>query len=114
MMYRIPVFMLVSALLCALEAQTLLDPSVQLQNYNHKLALKLKHKQKLQSLAKISTDEAVKMAEALCREKVLSSSIRHQGRLLYYMLHTPNCTVKINALDGQKISLIKQMKETDK
>jgi hypothetical protein len=114
MMHRILMLILGITQFAVLEAQIVVDSSIPLTGYNQKFALKLGKKKKLQSLTKISKEEAAEKAEALCHEKVTSQYITHQGQLLYYVLHTPTCIVKINALDGKKISLKKKLKEIKK
>ena len=95
------------------QTQTLVDSSTPLTRYNHKFALRSKHQQLLASQVKIDKEEARKLAEKYCGEKVRSQYLTHKGQLLFYRSHTAGCSVDINALDGNKIRLKREtVKET--
>jgi hypothetical protein len=82
----------------------MVDSTIQLHTYNHKFSLKLKKQRQLRQLAKITNEEARKMAALYCTEDVISHRLTHKGQLLFYRSYTKNCEIEINALDGIIIS----------
>ena len=99
-------YIIVFSVIGSANTQLMVDNSVQLHTYNHKLSLKLKKKSKLKQLANIKYKEAKKMAAAYCKEDIISHRLTHKGQLLFYRSYTENCEVEINALDGSIISKI--------
>jgi uncharacterized membrane protein YkoI len=86
--------------------QLMVDSTIPLRTYNHKLSLKLKKQSQLRQLAKIKYEEARKIAASCCKEDVISHRLTHKGQLLFYRIYTENCEIEINALDGSIISKI--------
>jgi hypothetical protein len=86
--------------------QLMVDSTIKLHTYNHKLSLKLKKQRQLRQLAKITDEEAQKMATTYCKEDIISHRLTHKGQLLFYRSYTENCEVEINALDGALISKV--------
>ncbi len=99
-------YILVFSVIGSANTQLMVDNTVQLHTYNHKLSLKLKKKRQLRQLAKITREEARKMASAYCKEDIISQRLRHRGQLLFYRSYTENCEVEINALNGALISKV--------
>ena len=98
--------LLFSTLCMSNEKPALVDNSTQLQNYNHKPSVKLKHKLKLKRLAKITSKKAKEITLKECNEPVVYQKLTHKGQLLYYLNITKKCAVKVNALDGKIISKV--------
>ena len=90
----------------AANTQLMVDNTIPLRTYNHKLSLKLKKQRLLRQLANITQKEARKMAILYCKEDIISHRLRHKGQLLFYRSYTENCKVEINALDGALISKV--------
>ena len=85
--------------------QLKVDNSIRLKSFNHRMSVRLQHRQKLRKLAKIRPKEAERIAKEACgAEKIRSNKLMHKGQLLYYRIDTGRCLVKINALDGVVIS----------
>lgn len=103
---KIPLFVLILSLFTvANESKPLLvDSSINLQNYNHKPSLTLKHRYKLKRLARISPTKAKEITAQACKEPVVYQRLTHKAQLLFYMSVTNTCALKINALDGTIIS----------
>ncbi len=103
---KIPLFILLLSLFTvANESNPLLvDSNINLQNYNHKPSLTLKHRYKLKRLARISPIKAKEITAQACKEPVVYQRLTHKGQLLFYMSVTNTCALKINALDGTIIS----------
>ena len=99
-------YILVFSVIGSANTQLMVDNTVQLHTYNHKLSLKLKKKRQLRQLAKITREEARKMASAYCKEDIISQRLTHKGQLLFYRSYTENCEVEINALNGALISKV--------
>lgn len=99
-------YIIVFSVMGAANTQLMVDSSIQLRTYNHKLALKLKKQRQLRQLAKISDKEAQTMAAAYCKEDLVSHRLTHKGQLLFYKSYTENCEIEINALDGSIISKV--------
>ena len=103
---KILLYIVVFSVIGSANTQLMVDNSIQLHTYNHKLSLKLKKKKQLKRLANIKYEEAQKMAVAYCKEDVTSHRLTHKGQLLFYRSYTENCEVEINALDGALISKV--------
>ena len=99
-------YILVFSVIGSANTQLMVDSTIQLRTYNHKLSLKLKKKNQLRQLAHIKYEESQKMAALYCKEKVTSHRLTHKGQLLFYRSYTKNCEIEINALDGALISKI--------
>ena len=99
-------YIIVFSIMGSANTQLMVDSTKQLRTYNHKLSLKLKKQRQLRQLAKITKEEARKIATAYCKEDVISHRLRHKGQLLFYRSYTENCEIEINALDGAIISKI--------
>jgi len=104
-------YVIVFSVIGSANTQLMVDNSIQLHTYNHKLSLKLKKKKQLKQLAKIKYEEAQKIAATYCKEDVISHRLTHKGQLLFYRSYTENCEVEINALDGALISKVYIHKE---
>jgi len=99
-------YIIVFSVMGSANTQLMVDSTIQLRTYNHKLSLKLKKKRLLRQLAKIKKEEARKIAVSHCKEEVISLRLTHKGQLLFYRSYTENCKIEINALDGAIISKI--------
>ena len=99
-------YIIVFSVIGSANTQLMVDNTVQLHTYNHKLSLKLKKKRQLRQLAKITREEARKIASAYCKEDIISQRLRHRGQLLFYRSYTENCEVEINALNSALISKV--------
>ena len=99
-------YTIVFSVIGAANTQLMVDNTIQLRTYNHKLSLKLKKQRALRQLAKIKYEEARKIAFSYCKEDIISHRLRHKGQLLFYRSYTENCKVEINALDGALISKV--------
>lgn len=99
-------YIIVFSLIGSANTQLMVDSTIQLHTYNHKLSLKLKKQRQLRQLAKIKYEEARKMVASYCKEDVISHKLTHRGQLLFYRSYTENCEVEINALDGVIISKV--------
>ena len=99
-------YIIVFSVIGSASTQLMVDSTIQLHTYNHKLSLKLKKQRQLRQLAKITKEEARKMAASYCKEDVISHRLTHKGQLLFYRSYTENCEIEINALDGAIISKI--------
>ena len=86
--------------------QLMVDDTIPLRTYNHKLSLKLKKQRELRQLTKIKYEESREMAASYCKEDIISHRLTHKGQLLFYRSYTENCIVEINALDGALISKV--------
>ena len=99
-------YIIVFSIMGSANTQIMVDDTIQLRTYNHKLSLKLKKQSLLRQLTKITKEEARKMAASYCKEDVISHRLTHKGQLLFYRSYTENCEIDINALDGTIISKI--------
>ena len=99
-------YIIVFSVIGAANTQLMVDNTIPLHTYNHKLSLKLKKQRELRQLTKIKYEEAREMAALYCKENVISQKLTHKGQLLFYRSHTKNCKVEINALDGALISKV--------
>jgi len=99
-------YIIVFSVMGSANTQLMVDSTIQLRTYNHKLSLKLKKQRQLRQLAKIRYEESRKMAASHCKEEVISHRLTHKGQLLFYRSYTKNCEIEINALDGAIISKI--------
>ena len=99
-------YIIVFSIMGSANTQLMVDSTIALRTYNHKLSLKLKKQRQLRQLAKIKHEEARKMAASHCKEDVISHRLTHKGQLLFYRSYTENCEIEINALDGAIISKI--------
>lgn len=97
-------YIIVFSITASANAQLMVEDTIQLRTYNHKLSLKLKKQRLLRQLAEVTSKEARKMAAAYCHGDVISHRLTHKGQLLFYRSSTKNCEIDINALDGSVIS----------
>lgn len=75
--------------------------SARLQNYNHSLSGKLRHKRLMQSMVEVSREEAQKTAKESCKAKEIKTlKLSMHNKRLFYRIKTENCSIKIDALDG--------------
>jgi uncharacterized membrane protein YkoI len=99
-------YTIVFSVIGAANTQLMVDNTIQLRTYNHKLSLKLKKQRELRQLTKIKYEEALEIASSYCKEDIISQRLTHKGQLLFYRSYTENCKVEINALDGALISKV--------
>jgi len=99
-------YIIVFSVIGSANTQLMVEGTIQLHTYNHKLSLKLKKQRQLRQLAKVTREEARKMAATYCNEDVISHRLTHKGQLLFYRSYTENCEIEINALDGSVISKV--------
>lgn len=84
--------------------QAMVDSSIRLKSYNHRLSIQMEKENLLKRLAKIDGEKAQKIAKDICKEPMRSLELTHKGQLLFYHIYTQHCKVNINALDGSVIS----------
>jgi len=84
--------------------QAMVDSSIRLKSYNHRLSIQIEKENLLKRLAKIDGEKAQKIAKDICKEPMSSLDLTHKGQLLFYRIHTQHCKVNINALDGSVVS----------
>lgn len=99
-------YILVFSVMGSANTQQMVDSTIQLRTYNHKLSLKLKKQRQLRQLSNIKYEEAKQMAATYCKEDIISHRLTHKGQLLFYRSYTEHCEVEINALNGALISKI--------
>ncbi len=97
-------YTMVFSIIGSANTQLMVEDTIQLRTYNHKLSLKLKKQRQLRQLAKVTSKEALKMAATYCNGDVTSHRLTHKGQLLFYRSTTRNCEIEMNALDGSIIS----------
>jgi len=100
------IYIIVFSVIGSANTQLMVDTTIPLHTYNHKLSLKLKKQRQLRQLTKIKYEEAKEIAALFCKENVRSQKLTHKGQLLFYQSYTDNCKVEINALDGALISKV--------
>ena len=89
---------------CGLKNEKQNSAKVILPNYNHSTSGRLSYQRKLQTIAKIKKDEAIKIAKRSCTKSELSSTkLRHHNSKLFYEIRGENCFVKIDAMSGRVI-----------
>ena len=86
-------------------AQTLSISDQQLLNtYNQRPSAKMSVDRRMSQLAKISTDEARKIARSECKGEEPKLKLMNKGAYLFYYASSNSCKLYINALDGSLLS----------
>ena len=76
-----------------------------IHNANNRPALKMKKKRNMRKLCKTDEQKAKEIASKICHnEKIKSLFLTHCGLMLYYVVFTESCKIKINVFNAKVLS----------
>lgn len=100
---KLPILLFLSSLFVSAETLSISEQQT-LKTYNHRPSLKKTVERRMQRLAKVSKDEAIKIASLYCTSENINPKLAHKKRYLFYYVDTKSCQLYINALDGSLLS----------
>ena len=93
--------LLVSILLSTLQSQELTPSQVaKVGHYTHSISGKLRYEKRLKKIANLTQNRANYIVQSLCNQRITYSKIDYHASRIFYRVSTPNCKIKIDALDG--------------
>ncbi len=84
-----------------------IEEASKLRGYNHSFSGKLKQQRAMKRVSKIDRKRAYAIGRSICKSKNLYGKLKMRNQRLFYDLHSKNCSVKVDALDGSIVGVVR-------